>query len=98
MHSYFTLITYGSCCTQETYCYSDFPVPDDFPVFLPHKKVLEYLRLYAEKFDLEKFIHFHSRVVQVSEASDFKTSGRWVVTVEDTKTGLVTTVHSSFVK
>ena len=42
--------------SKETSAFSDFPPPKEFPIFLPHSKMYEYLRMYAEHFDLEKNI------------------------------------------
>ena len=42
--------------SKEMTCYSDFPMPKEFPPLMPHGKVMEYLHLYAEAFDLYKFI------------------------------------------
>lgn len=39
-------------------CFSDYPIPDDFPNFMHNSKVLEYFRLYAKEFDLLKYIQF----------------------------------------
>ena len=34
--------------SKETMCYSDFPIPEDFPNFMHNTKVMEYFRLYAK--------------------------------------------------
>jgi dimethylaniline monooxygenase (N-oxide forming) len=70
--------------SKETYCYSDFPAPDNFPVFIPHRKFMEYLRLYAGRFDLEKHIRYNTEVVEVVQANDFKSTGKWNVTTKKT--------------
>ncbi|XP_056379210.1 dimethylaniline monooxygenase [N-oxide-forming] 2-like isoform X3 [Hyla sarda] len=44
--------------SKEMMCYSDFPMPEDFPVYLHHSKILEYLHLYAEHFNLLQYIQF----------------------------------------
>ncbi|XP_068096023.1 dimethylaniline monooxygenase [N-oxide-forming] 2-like isoform X2 [Hyperolius riggenbachi] len=44
--------------SKEMTCYSDFPMPEDFPTYLHHSKVLQYLRLYANHFRLLKYIQF----------------------------------------
>ena len=62
-------------------------MPDDFPVFLPHAKVLEYLKLYAEKFALLKYIRFHTEVVKVMKSDDFANTGRWRVEFKEARTG-----------
>ena len=51
---------------QEMMAYSDFPPPTHFPNHMHHSFVLRYLEMYAEKFDLLKYIRFETRVIQVS--------------------------------
>ncbi|CAL1544597.1 unnamed protein product [Lymnaea stagnalis] len=59
--------------------FSDFPPPEDFPPFLTHRKVLEYFRLYAKRFDLLRHIRFGSEVTLVTKCEDYDASGRWRV-------------------
>ncbi|XP_073499202.1 dimethylaniline monooxygenase [N-oxide-forming] 2-like [Phyllobates terribilis] len=68
--------------SKEIMCYSDFPFPEDFPNFLPNSKLLEYLRKYAEHFNLLKYVQFKTVVVSVRKCEDFESSGRWNVTTE----------------
>ena len=77
--------TLANTC-KETYCFSDFPVPDNFPVFLTHERMIEYLRLYAAKFDLERHIHYSHKVVEVRQEDNFSSTGRWRVTFKNEKT------------
>ncbi|KAG9461617.1 hypothetical protein GDO78_016248 [Eleutherodactylus coqui] len=44
--------------SKEIMCLSDFPMPDDFPNFLPNHKYFEYIKLYAEHFKLLQYINF----------------------------------------
>lgn len=44
--------------SKEMSCFSDFPFPEDFPSYLPHSLVLEYLRMYARHFGLLQHIRF----------------------------------------
>ncbi|KAH0618186.1 hypothetical protein JD844_017185 [Phrynosoma platyrhinos] len=39
-------------------CFSDFPIPDDYPNYMHNSKILDYFRMYAKHFDLLKYIHF----------------------------------------
>jgi len=73
--------------SKETMCYSDFPFPDNFPNFLHHTKVLEYLKMYASHFDLEKYIRFSTEVVEVVQSDDFNETGQWIVQVKDSASG-----------
>ncbi|KAM8930623.1 dimethylaniline monooxygenase [N-oxide-forming] 2-like [Pelodytes ibericus] len=68
--------------SKEMMCYSDFPMPRDFPVYLHHAKVFEYLYLYAEHFKLLKYIQFHTKVCSVKKHSDFSTTGQWDIIAE----------------
>lgn len=44
--------------SKEMSAFSDFPYPEDFPVFLPNARLLDYLRRYAERFGLREHIKF----------------------------------------
>ncbi|XP_053325301.1 dimethylaniline monooxygenase [N-oxide-forming] 2-like [Spea bombifrons] len=68
--------------SKETMSFSDFPIPEDFPNFLPHVKYLEYCKLYAEHFQLLKYIKFKTVVCSVEKHLDFKQTGQWVVITE----------------
>jgi len=68
---------------KELTCYSDFPMPGDFPNYLHHSKFNEYLRLYAKHFQLQQYIRFEVDVVSVEqELNDGE--GRWTVTTRKT--------------
>ena len=67
---------------KELSCYSDFPMPGDFPNYLHHSKFIAYLRMYAEHFRLEQYIRFETEVVSVEQA--LEGGGRWSVTTRRT--------------
>ncbi|XP_054835944.1 flavin-containing monooxygenase 1-like isoform X1 [Eublepharis macularius] len=67
---------------KEMSAFTDFPFPEDFPVFLPHAKFLEYLRLYTKHFNLWKYIQFQTTVISIKKCPDFLTSGQWDVITE----------------
>ncbi|XP_020826187.1 flavin-containing monooxygenase 1-like [Phascolarctos cinereus] len=68
--------------SKEMSCFSDFPFPEDFPNFVPQSQFLEYLKMYANKFNLLKWIRFKTIVCNVKKCPDFSTSGQWEVTTE----------------
>ncbi|XP_059334145.1 dimethylaniline monooxygenase [N-oxide-forming] 2-like isoform X1 [Ammospiza nelsoni] len=68
--------------SKEMSCFSDFPFPEDFPNYLPHSLVLEYLRMYTQHFNLLRHIRFQTTVLSVRKCPDFSTSGRWEVVTE----------------
>ena len=59
-------------------CYTDFPFPDDVPVFPTGADLSKYLVDYAEHFDLMPFARLETEVTQISEASD-----GWVVKTKE---------------
>ncbi|EMP34553.1 Dimethylaniline monooxygenase [N-oxide-forming] 5, partial [Chelonia mydas] len=68
--------------SKEMMCFSDFPIPADFPNYMHHSKVMEYFRMYAEHFNLLKYIRFKTTVVSVTKSPDFSTMGQWDVVTE----------------
>ncbi|XP_008942234.1 PREDICTED: dimethylaniline monooxygenase [N-oxide-forming] 1-like [Merops nubicus] len=62
--------------------FSDFPYPEDFPVFLPNAQLLDYLQRYAERFGLRKHIKFGTAVISIRKHPDFATTGQWDVVTE----------------
>uniref|UniRef100_A0A8C4V086 Flavin-containing monooxygenase n=1 Tax=Falco tinnunculus TaxID=100819 RepID=A0A8C4V086_FALTI len=72
--------------SKEMMCFSDFPIPDDFPNYMHNSKIMEYFRMYARHFDLLRHIRFRTSVCRVSKRPDFTTTGQWdVVTERDGK-------------
>jgi len=67
---------------KELTCYSDFPVPGDFPNYMHHSKFLAYLRMYADHFHLEQYIRFETEVVSVEQ--QLGGGGRWSLTTRKT--------------
>ncbi|XP_015682354.1 dimethylaniline monooxygenase [N-oxide-forming] 5 [Protobothrops mucrosquamatus] len=68
--------------SKEMMCFSDFPIPDDFPNYMHNSKIMDYFRMYAERFDLLKYVRFKTKVCSVTKRPDFSTSGQWDVTTE----------------
>ncbi|XP_060083828.1 flavin-containing monooxygenase 5-like [Ylistrum balloti] len=76
--------------SKETMCFSDFPVPKEFPVFMHNTYVQKYLKMYADAHQLHRHIRFNTEVIHLNQADDFEDSGCWVITVLDRKTGKTT--------
>ncbi|KAM4023009.1 flavin-containing monooxygenase 5-like [Anomaloglossus baeobatrachus] len=68
--------------SKEMMCYSDYPIPADFPNYMHNSKVLEYFKQYMDHFQLRKYIKFKTSVCSVKKRPDFTTSGQWDVTTE----------------
>uniref|UniRef100_A0A3Q3VVL8 Flavin-containing monooxygenase n=1 Tax=Mola mola TaxID=94237 RepID=A0A3Q3VVL8_MOLML len=68
--------------SKEMMCFSDFPAPADYPNYMHNSQLLQYFRLYAEHFDLLRYINFQTTVKAVTQRPDFSVSGQWnVVTI-----------------
>ena len=63
--------------------FPDYPMPDDWPDYPHHSKLLAYLERYAEHFDLRQHIWFGTEVVSVVPVD----GGRWDVTTRSTGGG-----------
>lgn len=67
--------------SKQRTCFSDFPMPEDYPSHLHHTQVLKYLEDYADHFGLYKQITLKTEVTEVLPL----TNGGWEVTLNDTK-------------
>lgn len=80
---------YGSTVmntSKEMMCFSDFPVPEEFPNFMHHSKVYDYLKQYQERFNLKQHIRFSNVVISCKQADDFNENGSWNILSENMKT------------
>ncbi|NXU47461.1 FMO4 monooxygenase, partial [Turnix velox] len=68
--------------SKEMSSFSDFPCPEEFPVYLPHSLLLKYLEMYAQHFDLLRHIRFKTTVLSVRRRPDFASSGQWEVVTQ----------------
>ncbi|KAK3087719.1 hypothetical protein FSP39_009588 [Pinctada imbricata] len=73
--------------SKEMMCYSDFPIPKEYPNYMHNTYVVKYFNLYADHFDLKKHIRFKTEVMHVKKSSDFASSGQWSIQVKDRDTG-----------
>uniref|UniRef100_A0A914QKG1 Flavin-containing monooxygenase n=1 Tax=Panagrolaimus davidi TaxID=227884 RepID=A0A914QKG1_9BILA len=62
--------------SKEMMAYSDFVPLDKLPNFMHHSFVLKYMKEYAEKFDLLKYIKFNTEVKTIE-----KVDGKWKITL-----------------
>ncbi|XP_064371778.1 flavin-containing monooxygenase 5-like [Dromaius novaehollandiae] len=68
--------------SKEMMCFSDFPIPDDFPNYMHNSQIMEYFRMYAQHFDLLRHIRFETSVCRVAKRPDFAVTGQWDVVTE----------------
>lgn len=69
--------------SKEMMCYSDFPIPKEYPMYMHNKYVLKYFEMYADNFNLRQYIQFNKEVLTTKPADDFDSSGQWVVSIRD---------------
>jgi dimethylaniline monooxygenase (N-oxide forming) len=68
--------------TSDTYCFSDYPMPESYPEFPTAKHMREYLESYASYFGVSNRIYFKTEVSHVSR--DEKAEGKWIVSIKFT--------------
>lgn len=64
---------------RDMYCYSDFPMPKDYPEWPSGPQVYAYLKSYAEHFGILPFIRFNTSIENVSASA---LRGRYDVTIK----------------
>lgn len=69
--------------SKEMAAFSDFPPPAELPNNMHHSEVLQYLRLYAQAFNLLSHIRFQMMVLSVRRRADFSATGQWEVETEN---------------
>ena len=75
---------YNACVmvtSKEMSCFSDFPVPKHYPLYLPHALAKVYLGLYADNFHLRPHISFNTKVIKVTH-SQADNKDQWKITYE----------------
>nr|CAB3246544.1 dimethylaniline monooxygenase [N-oxide-forming] 2-like [Phallusia mammillata] len=71
--------------SKEGSCFSDFPVPKEWPPYLRQKQTLEYLRMYAEHFNLLEHVIYNTEVTSVRESATHDETGSWIVYIKTGK-------------
>ncbi|XP_028259363.1 dimethylaniline monooxygenase [N-oxide-forming] 5-like [Parambassis ranga] len=69
--------------SKEMMCFSDFPIPAQYPNYMHNSLIMEYFRMYADHFKLTKHIRFNTKVLQIKQRSDFSHSGQWDVETQN---------------
>ncbi|XP_004688176.1 PREDICTED: putative dimethylaniline monooxygenase [N-oxide-forming] 6 [Condylura cristata] len=68
--------------SKEMMCFPDFPYPDDFPNYMHHSKLQEYIKTFAQKKNLLRYIQFETLVTNVKKCPNFSVTGQWEVVSE----------------
>uniref|UniRef100_A0A8D0G4U9 Flavin-containing monooxygenase n=1 Tax=Sphenodon punctatus TaxID=8508 RepID=A0A8D0G4U9_SPHPU len=68
--------------SKEMMCFSDYPIPEEFPNYMHNSKIMEYFRMYAKHFNLLKYIRLKTKVCSVQKRPDFPSTGQWDVVTE----------------
>jgi cation diffusion facilitator CzcD-associated flavoprotein CzcO len=68
--------------SKDRFAYADLDMPKDWPAYLHHSQVFEYLNMYAEKYGLKSQISFRHQVLHAVPTED-----GWSVTVRNIATG-----------
>ncbi|XP_044530815.1 dimethylaniline monooxygenase [N-oxide-forming] 3-like [Gracilinanus agilis] len=82
--SIYQSVVTNSC--KEMMCFPDFPYPDDYPNYMHNAKLQEYIKMFARKKNLLKYIQFETLVTSIKKCANFPVTGQWnIVTERDGK-------------
>ncbi|XP_033732101.1 dimethylaniline monooxygenase [N-oxide-forming] 5-like [Pecten maximus] len=73
--------------SKEMMAYSDFPIPNEYPLFLHNTHVKRYFDTYVDHFNLKKYIRFQTEVLKIKPTDDFTKTGQWDIKINDKKAG-----------
>jgi dimethylaniline monooxygenase (N-oxide forming) len=82
--------------TRDTYCFSDYPMPESYPEFPTAQNIRDYLHSYATHFGVFNRIRFETEIVNViREDAD---RARWIVTFRflDVRSGVIKEENQEF--
>ncbi|KAF7637646.1 Dimethylaniline monooxygenase [N-oxide-forming] [Meloidogyne graminicola] len=65
--------------SKEMTAYSTFVPPSHFANYMHNRDMLEYLRLYANSFNFEKYLNLEHKVINVERHKDYNNNGQWIV-------------------
>ncbi|XP_027627346.1 putative dimethylaniline monooxygenase [N-oxide-forming] 6 isoform X3 [Tupaia chinensis] len=68
--------------SKEMMCFPDFPYPDDYPNYMHHSKLQEYIKTFAQKKNLLRYIRFETLVSSIKKCPSFLETGQWVIVTE----------------
>ncbi|OWK08402.1 hypothetical protein Celaphus_00010926, partial [Cervus elaphus hippelaphus] len=60
----------------------DFPYPDDYPNYMLQSKVQEYIKTFAQKKNLLRYIQFETLVTSIKKCPNFLVTGQWEIVSE----------------
>ncbi|BFZ23685.1 hypothetical protein BsWGS_26724 [Bradybaena similaris] len=83
--------------SKEFMCFSDYPMPDNYPNFCHNSDVEAYFIDYCKHFGLDKYIKYNMEVVGLKQHSSYSSTGRWEVKLKDHKTGQENTEIFDFI-
>ncbi|KAK3542649.1 hypothetical protein QTP86_031473, partial [Hemibagrus guttatus] len=69
--------------SKEMMCFSDFPIPAHFPNYMHNSYIMDYFHMYADHFQLRRYIRLQTKVLNVTQRPDFAQSGQWDIEIED---------------
>uniref|UniRef100_F7AZ53 Flavin-containing monooxygenase n=1 Tax=Monodelphis domestica TaxID=13616 RepID=F7AZ53_MONDO len=78
--SIYQSVVTNSC--KEMMCFPDFPYPDDYPNYMHNTKLQEYIKMFAKKKNLLKYIQFETLVTSIKKCANFPVTGQWDIVTE----------------
>ena len=66
--------------SRHTYCFTDYPMPDDYPEWPNGEQVQKYLQSYADNFGVSERICFQTEVTNISRKTEKQKN--WIVSIK----------------
>eukprot|EP00069_Balaena_mysticetus_P021147 bmy_13408T0 len=63
-------------------CFPDFPYLDDYPNYMHKSKLQEYIKTFAQKKNLLRYIQFETLVTSIKKCLSFLVTGQWEIALE----------------
>uniref|UniRef100_A0A4X2K3E6 Dimethylaniline monooxygenase [N-oxide-forming] 3 n=1 Tax=Vombatus ursinus TaxID=29139 RepID=A0A4X2K3E6_VOMUR len=68
--------------SKEMMCFPDFPYPDNYPNFMHHSKLQDYITTFTKEKNLLRYIRLKTLVTEIKKRPDFSFTGQWDVVTE----------------
>ncbi|TSK58147.1 Dimethylaniline monooxygenase [N-oxide-forming] 5 [Bagarius yarrelli] len=68
--------------SKEMMCFSDYPIPAHFPNYMHNSYIMDYFHMYADHFQLKRYIRLQTKVLTVRQRPDFALTGQWDIETE----------------
>ncbi|CAG2173056.1 unnamed protein product, partial [Oppiella nova] len=63
--------------SKEMTAFSDMPVPQEYPNYMPNNYMAQYLESCADSIDFKSYVKFRHQVINCEKNVDYEETGKW---------------------